>query len=230
VRSMRYGFRAQPALLVRGSSRRIMTLRFRPAYIRVINRRYLSTAATCSAFPKQNKRAGSSSVEEDPARKNNKFKTCQTRDSNRGLTSRSISEREAKLELNASVTGCAAATESATTHTAATSATTEATSASTEHLAEERRVKSTLGRGLIDVIQNVVGRNRKGDVEPMRGTPNASKTAEAARSAESTAATTTATTAGATATRAAARPTESATAALRLAAGTLSLTPSPGTA
>ncbi len=53
VRSMRYGFRAQPALLVRGSSRRIMTLQFRPAYIRVINRRYLSTAATCSAFPKK---------------------------------------------------------------------------------------------------------------------------------------------------------------------------------
>ena len=53
MRSMRYGFRAQPALLVRGSSRRIMTLRFRPAYIRVINRRYLSTAGTCSAFQKQ---------------------------------------------------------------------------------------------------------------------------------------------------------------------------------
>jgi hypothetical protein len=32
--------RSQPALLVRGSSRRIMTVRFRPAYIRVINRRY----------------------------------------------------------------------------------------------------------------------------------------------------------------------------------------------
>src|ERR1700733_6958989 len=56
VRSMRYGFPAQPALLVRGSSRRIMTLRFRPAYIRVINRRYLPTAATCLAF--QNKTGG----------------------------------------------------------------------------------------------------------------------------------------------------------------------------
>ena len=53
VRSMRYGLPAQPALLVRGSSRRIMTLRFRPAYIRVINRRYLSAAATCSAFQKK---------------------------------------------------------------------------------------------------------------------------------------------------------------------------------
>jgi hypothetical protein len=36
---MRYGFRTQPARLVRGSSRRIMTTRFRPANIRVINRR-----------------------------------------------------------------------------------------------------------------------------------------------------------------------------------------------
>ena len=53
VLSMRYGLTAQPALLVRGSSRRIMTLRFRPAYIRVINRRYLLPAATCSAFQKQ---------------------------------------------------------------------------------------------------------------------------------------------------------------------------------
>ena len=33
------GVRPQPARLVRGSSRRIMTMRFRPANIRVINRR-----------------------------------------------------------------------------------------------------------------------------------------------------------------------------------------------
>jgi len=38
---------------VRGSSRRIMTLRFRPAYIRVINRRYSSTAVISSALQKQ---------------------------------------------------------------------------------------------------------------------------------------------------------------------------------
>jgi hypothetical protein len=38
-RSMWYGFSAQSAFLVRGSSRRIMTVRFRPADIRVINRR-----------------------------------------------------------------------------------------------------------------------------------------------------------------------------------------------
>jgi hypothetical protein len=43
--SMRYGFRTQPAHLVRGSSRRIMTMRFRPANIRVINRRVCSSAA-----------------------------------------------------------------------------------------------------------------------------------------------------------------------------------------
>jgi hypothetical protein len=36
---MRNGFRTQPARSVRGSSRRIMTMRFRPANIRVINRR-----------------------------------------------------------------------------------------------------------------------------------------------------------------------------------------------
>ena len=37
-------FRTQPAPLVRGSSRRIMSLRFRPAYISVINRRASSWA------------------------------------------------------------------------------------------------------------------------------------------------------------------------------------------
>ena len=52
--SMRYSLQAQSARLVRGSSRRIMTLRFRPAYIRVINRRYRSTAVICSAFLNEN--------------------------------------------------------------------------------------------------------------------------------------------------------------------------------
>jgi hypothetical protein len=33
------GLRAEPALLVRGSSRRITIMRYRPANIRVINRR-----------------------------------------------------------------------------------------------------------------------------------------------------------------------------------------------
>ena len=41
---MRHGLRPQPARLVRGSSRRIMTMRFRPANIRVINRRVCSSA------------------------------------------------------------------------------------------------------------------------------------------------------------------------------------------
>jgi hypothetical protein len=39
VPSMRQALWAQPALLVRGSSRRITIMRFRPANIRVINRR-----------------------------------------------------------------------------------------------------------------------------------------------------------------------------------------------
>jgi hypothetical protein len=37
-------FLAQPARLVRGSSRRIMSMRFRPANIRVIHRRVCSSA------------------------------------------------------------------------------------------------------------------------------------------------------------------------------------------
>lgn len=39
TRIMRNGLRTQPAPLVRGSSRRIMSMRFRPAHISVINRR-----------------------------------------------------------------------------------------------------------------------------------------------------------------------------------------------
>jgi hypothetical protein len=56
--SMRYDLRVQSAPLVRGSSRRIMTLRFRPAYIRLINRRDSSTTVISPAFPKT-KRANS---------------------------------------------------------------------------------------------------------------------------------------------------------------------------
>jgi len=52
LRSMR----SQPALLVRGSSRRIMTVRFRPAYIRVINRRF--RGLNCHLLGFQNRRAG----------------------------------------------------------------------------------------------------------------------------------------------------------------------------
>jgi hypothetical protein len=39
VNSYAVGFTAEPASLVRGSSRRITIMRFRPANIRVINRR-----------------------------------------------------------------------------------------------------------------------------------------------------------------------------------------------
>ena len=56
--SMRYDLRAQSAPLVRGSSRRIMTLRFRPAYIRLINRRDSSTTVFSPVFLKA-KRANS---------------------------------------------------------------------------------------------------------------------------------------------------------------------------
>jgi len=51
-RSVRYRFRPQPAYSVRGSSRRIMTMRFRPANIRVINRRVCSWAVIGPAVPK----------------------------------------------------------------------------------------------------------------------------------------------------------------------------------
>ena len=48
-KTVRYGLRTQPALSVRGSSRRIMFLRFRPAYISMINRRASSSAVLGSA-------------------------------------------------------------------------------------------------------------------------------------------------------------------------------------
>lgn len=46
------GLRPQPAYSVRGSSRRIMTMRFRPAYIRVINRRVCCWAVAGPAVPR----------------------------------------------------------------------------------------------------------------------------------------------------------------------------------
>ena len=51
LRSMRNGFRIEPARSVRGSSRRIMSMRFRPANIRVIHRREQSSAAIGTAVP-----------------------------------------------------------------------------------------------------------------------------------------------------------------------------------
>ena len=49
TRTMRNGPRTQPALSVRGSSRRIMAMRFQPAYISVINRRASAEAVIGSA-------------------------------------------------------------------------------------------------------------------------------------------------------------------------------------
>ena len=50
-RFMRQALRAQPAFLVRGSSRRIMSMRFRPANIRVINRRADRLGRHSRGFP-----------------------------------------------------------------------------------------------------------------------------------------------------------------------------------
>src|SRR5215467_6814219 len=50
---MRNGSYTQPAPLVRGSSRRIMSLRFRPAYISVINRRASAEAVISPAVQKE---------------------------------------------------------------------------------------------------------------------------------------------------------------------------------
>jgi hypothetical protein len=61
-RSMRNGFRTQPARLVRGSSRRIMTMRFRPANIRVINRRVCSWAVLGPAVLKTRSKLTSGNV------------------------------------------------------------------------------------------------------------------------------------------------------------------------
>ena len=60
--SMRQALRAQPALLVRGGSRRIMIMRFRPANIRVINRRVDCPAATRAASSCKRKAAQSSTA------------------------------------------------------------------------------------------------------------------------------------------------------------------------
>jgi len=54
--------KAQPAQLVRGSSRRIMTMRFRPANIRVINRRECSCAAIGPAVQTQSSKPTSGNV------------------------------------------------------------------------------------------------------------------------------------------------------------------------
>jgi hypothetical protein len=54
TRIVRHDLRIQPAFSVRGSSRRIMSMRFRPAYISVINRRVNSPAVIGAAVGKDN--------------------------------------------------------------------------------------------------------------------------------------------------------------------------------
>jgi hypothetical protein len=50
------GLRTEPAPLVRGSSRRITIMRFRPANIRVINRRNSRLDRDSRCFPRRKKR------------------------------------------------------------------------------------------------------------------------------------------------------------------------------
>jgi hypothetical protein len=61
-RFMRQALEAQPAFLVRGSSRRIMSMRFRPANIRVINRRVdpLGRHSRCFPLAREQQRAATS--------------------------------------------------------------------------------------------------------------------------------------------------------------------------
>jgi hypothetical protein len=61
-RIMRNGLRTQPAPLVRGSSRRIMSMRFRPAYISVINRRASHWAVIGPAVPNPRSKPTSGNV------------------------------------------------------------------------------------------------------------------------------------------------------------------------
>ena len=54
TRIVRHGLRTQPATSVRGSSRRIMAMRYRPANISVINRRASAEAVISPAVQNQN--------------------------------------------------------------------------------------------------------------------------------------------------------------------------------
>jgi hypothetical protein len=62
TRIVRNDLRIQPALSVRGSSRRIMSMRLRPAYISVINRRANSLAVIGAAVGKETSRLTSGNV------------------------------------------------------------------------------------------------------------------------------------------------------------------------
>ena len=65
---MRQALEAQPAFLVRGSSRRIMSMRFRPANIRVINRRVdrLGRHSRCFPLARRATRSNIAKFELDP--------------------------------------------------------------------------------------------------------------------------------------------------------------------
>ena len=94
--STRYSLQTQSAPLVRGSSGRIMRLRFRSASIRVTNRRLSSTVVTCTAFKNKGPR---SSLCEGAAPKAflGKVKAQTLIGSS---TSRSISERVLQAQLD----------------------------------------------------------------------------------------------------------------------------------
>jgi hypothetical protein len=62
TRIVRNDLRIQPALSVRGSSRRIMSMRFQPAHISVINRRANSPTVIGAAVGKDNSRLTSGNV------------------------------------------------------------------------------------------------------------------------------------------------------------------------
>jgi hypothetical protein len=74
TRTMRNGLCAQPALSVRGSSRRIMAMRFRPAHISVINRRASAEAVIGPAV--QAKRSKPTSRIMIPLRRPSKLSPC----------------------------------------------------------------------------------------------------------------------------------------------------------
>src|SRR5262249_24646771 len=132
-RFMRQALGAQPAFLVRGSSRRIMSMRFRPANIRVINRRVERLGRHSRRFP----RAREKQRREAPR--------------NYSLTRSAISERELQGELD----GARAAYLIQRIETAVSAARTEAARQGLRRMAEERTWQDVIGRPEIGMIENV---------------------------------------------------------------------------
>ena len=77
TRIMRNGFPTQPARLVRGSSRRIMTLRFQPAHISVINRRASAEAVVGPAVPNKTRSKLTSRMSSRQSRPSKPHTKCQ---------------------------------------------------------------------------------------------------------------------------------------------------------